>query len=204
MIYTVDTVEHLNRPREILMDCHRVLRPGGTLLIHFHPWYGPYGSHLEDILPLPWLHTVFSMDTLLDVAAYVYDSKDYVPACYWFDAKTGVRRPNPYLDHARWTEFLNHMTIRQFRRLVQSLPFECTHFERMGFGGKAFAAARLLRGLAQAPLADEFFLKNILCVLRKAQSSTQKAFKPTWVCLGAFELPQAADRPEVEDSLRRQ
>ena len=167
VIYCVDTVEHLSRPREMLLDCFRILRPGGRLLIHWHPWLGPYGSHLEDIIPFPWAHAVFSMDTLLRVAAELYDSPEYRPACYWFDEETGKRRANPYLDRQRWKEFLNRMTVRQFRRLLKELPFRVVAFQRLGFGGKAYKAARVFRSLAQVPLADEFFLKAVVCVLQK-------------------------------------
>jgi SAM-dependent methyltransferase len=51
--YTVDTVEHLSKPEAIFREIHRILRPGGRFLIHFHPWYGPYGAHLIEILPSP-------------------------------------------------------------------------------------------------------------------------------------------------------
>ena len=47
------------------MEADRVLRPGGWFLVHFHPWLGPYGTHLEDIIPYPWANAIFSMDTLL-------------------------------------------------------------------------------------------------------------------------------------------
>jgi SAM-dependent methyltransferase len=171
VFYCIDTVEHLKRPREIMMECYRVLRPGGIFLIHFHPWLGPYGAHLEDIIPFPWPHVVFSMDTLLNVAADLYELEGYRPACYWLDPNSGERRPNPYLDHARWVEFLNQMTVAEFKRLLQSLPFTVVHFSRMGFGGKAFRLARFMRSLAQVPLLDEFFLRAVLCVLKKPEAA---------------------------------
>jgi SAM-dependent methyltransferase len=77
VMYTIDTVEHLSRPHEIFTDALRILRPGGLFLVHFCPWYGPHGAHLEDIIPFPWPHVVFSMDTLLNVAAHMYESRDY-------------------------------------------------------------------------------------------------------------------------------
>ena len=167
LIYCIDTVEHLMRPREILLDCFRILRPGGRFLVHWHSWLGPYGSHLEDIIPFPWPHVLFSMDTLLDVAADIYDSPSYVPACYWYDAESGIQRPNPYRDHQRWANFLNKMTIRDFRRLLQTLPYNTLQFRRRGFGGKSYKGAKLLHGLAKVPMLDEFFLKAVICVMEK-------------------------------------
>src|SRR5262249_40420915 len=66
VVYSIDTIEHLSRPREIFMDVFRIIRPGGMFLIHFGPWYNPNGAHLEDIIPFPWPHVMFSMDTLLN------------------------------------------------------------------------------------------------------------------------------------------
>ena len=166
VVYTIDTIEHLSRPYEMFTEVFRILKPDGMFLIHFGPWYNPNGAHLEDIIPFPWPHVMFSMDTLLRVAAYIYESKDTKHACYWYNNK-GELRPNPYIDREHWREFLNDLTIRKFKRLLRTLPYQTVHFQRIGFGGKSFRAARLLTGLAQIPMFDELFIKAVFCVLRK-------------------------------------
>ena len=171
VIYSIDTFEHLMALEEILRDCHRILKPGGRMLILFGPYYNPYGSHLEDTIPVPWLNTVFSMDTLLEVAAYLHERGDIEPACYWYDSITGERRPNPYLDHQRWEDFLNHITIRSFKRTLRKLPFEVRHFEKIGFGGKTFKFAKHAKLLTKIPLLDELFIKNVFCVLERPARS---------------------------------
>ncbi|CAN5265640.1 hypothetical protein BH10ACI1_BH10ACI1_33510 [soil metagenome] len=170
IIYTIDTVEHLSQPREIFEDCWRVLRPGGTFLIHFGAWLTPYGSHLEDIIPIPWANAIFSMDTLLNVAAHLYESPDYDVACYYIDQKTGERKPNPFLDKAKWDEFLNHITIRRFRKIIRQLPFEIVHLENIGFGGTSFKAGQYLGKLSQVPIAEEFFTKATFAVIQKTDA----------------------------------
>lgn len=167
VIYTIDTVEHLSRPTEIFNECYRVLRPGGTFLVHFGGWLTPYGSHLEDIIPFPWANAVFSMDTLLDTAAHLYNSPDYEVACYFLDEKTGTPKPNPYLDKERWKEYLNHVTIRNFRSIISKLPFETVHLENIGFGGKTFKLGQYVGKLSQLPIAEEFFTKATFAVLKK-------------------------------------
>lgn len=167
VIYSIDTFEHLSSPFEISLECYRVLRPGGLFFIHFGPWLGPDGSHLEDIITFPWPHVFFSMDTLLSVAAYLYDSEGYTPVCYWLDPETGQRRPNPYLDRENWREFLNQMTVARFKKLARRLPFEQVHFRCIGFGGKNFRAGVLVRRLARTPFFNEFFTRTLFCVLRK-------------------------------------
>ncbi len=171
VIYTIDTVEHLSDPAQIFAECLRVLRPGGTFLIHFSAWLAPYGSHLEDVIPIPWANAVFSMDTLLDVAAHLYDSPDYDVACYYIDQKTGQRKPNPFLNKAKWEEFLNHITIRRFRKIIRNMPFEMVHLENIGFGGKSFKAGRFLGKLSQVPVAEEFFTKATFAVLKKPETA---------------------------------
>lgn len=172
VIYTIDTVEHLSDPKAIFEECLRVLRPGGMMLVHFSAWLAPYGSHLEDVIPIPWANSIFSMDTLLDVAAHLYESPDYDVACYYIDEKTGGRRPNPFLDKPKWEEFLNRITIRKFRRLLKALPFDVVHFENIGFGGKSFKAGKIVGKLSQFPVAEEFFTKATFAVLRKPAAST--------------------------------
>ena len=167
VLYTIDTVEHLSSPSKMFAECLRVLRPGGTFLVHFSAWLAPYGSHLEDIIPIPWANAVFSMDTLLDVAAHLYDSPDYDVACYYLDEKTGERKPNPFLNKAKWEEFLNHITIRKFRKIIRQMPFEIVHLENIGFGGRNFKAGRALGKLSQVPVAEEFFTKATFAVLKK-------------------------------------
>src|SRR5215216_1176397 len=155
VVYTIDTIEHLSKPKEILSDVLRVLRPGGVFLVHFNPWLNPHGSHLDDIIPFPWAHTLFSMNTLLNVAERIYESPVYETSCYYLD-KNGKKKPNPFKDRAVWDEYLNFMTIRRFNRLLKELPFELRHQERIGFGGNTFKISRLVRGMAKVPVLDEF------------------------------------------------
>jgi SAM-dependent methyltransferase len=165
VIYTIDTVEHLSRPVEIFRECHRVLRPGGIFLVHFHPWLGPYGAHLEDIIPFPWPHVIFSMRTLLAVAAQRYDDPTYKRA-FWHQTDTGPS-PNPYSDASTWDEYLNRMTVRRFRKLLRLLPFKVLHFKTIGFGGRRFRTGRLLGPLSAIRGFEEFFSKAVFCVLVK-------------------------------------
>ncbi len=168
VVYTIDTVEHLSQPKELFMDVFRVMKPGGKCLIHFNPWFHPHGSHLEDIIAFPWPHVFFSMDTLLTVAAKLYDSPAYNTSCYFLDAE-GKKKPNPFVDRSTWDTYLNFMTIRKFNRLLQELPFEVLHQDRIGFGGKTFKISRLVRNLARVPVLDEFFTSVYFTVLSKPE-----------------------------------
>jgi len=166
VVYTIDTIEHLSKPRELFAEVYRVMRPGGVFLIHFNPWLNPHGSHLEDIITYPWAHVVFSMDTLLAAAAKLYDSPHYDTACYYLDTN-GNKKPNPYKDRDGWGTYLNYMTIRRFNRLLKETDFEVRHQERIGFGGNTFKISKMVRGLANVPVLDEFFTSILFTVLVK-------------------------------------
>lgn len=169
IVYTIDTVEHLSRPREIFLDVFRVLKPSGVFLVHFNPWLNPHGHHLEDIITFPWPHAVFSMDTLLKVAERLYDSPEYATSCFFVDAD-GNKKPNPYVDRSMWENYLNFMTMRRFNKLLKTTPFEIKHQERIGFGGKTFKLSKMVRGLANVPVLDEFFTSILFTVLVKPTS----------------------------------
>jgi SAM-dependent methyltransferase len=171
VVYTIDTIEHLSRPREIFAEVHRLLKPGGVFLVHYNPWFNPHGSHLEDIITFPWPHVFFSMDTLLNVAARLYDSPHYQTACYYLD-ENGKPKPNPYKNRESWRTYLNQMTIRKFNRLVKETPFRLRHQEQIGFGGKTFKLSRAVRGLANVPILDEFFTSVLFTVLEKPKAVT--------------------------------
>jgi ubiquinone/menaquinone biosynthesis C-methylase UbiE len=168
VVYTIDTVEHLSQPKELFDEVLRVMKPGGQFLVHFNPWFNPHGSHLEDIITFPWPHVFFSMDTLLTVAARLYESPAYKTSCYFLDAQ-GNKKPNPFVDRDSWKTYLNFMTIKKFNRLLKELPFEVRHQERIGFGGRTFKISRLVRDLAQVPVLDEFFTIVLFTVLTKPE-----------------------------------
>ena len=168
VVYTIDTIEHLSKPKEILSDVFRVLRPGGIVLVHFNPWLNPHGHHLEDIITFPWPHAIFSMRTLLNVAEKLYDSPLYPASCYFMDGN-GNKKPNPYKDRNMWNNYLNFMTIKRFNQLLRELPFEVRHQERIGFGGSTFKLSRTVRGLAKAPVLTEYFTSVLFTVLVKAE-----------------------------------
>src|SRR5262249_41365677 len=156
--FTVDVIEHLSQPAEIFQEMHRILRPGGKFLIYFHPWLGPYGAHLGDIVPFPWPHVFFSMDVLYRAAAKRYErAAERDLAFTRRDPATGQRKANPFLDNRAWQHYLNpDMTIRGFRRFVTKTSFRLVHLEHIGFGGRGVPIARLLRPLADVPFLDEF------------------------------------------------
>lgn len=67
-LLSADTLEHLPDPRRVLRECARCLKPQGRFALLFNPWGSPRGSHLGDLLRLPWCHLIFGRESLADAA----------------------------------------------------------------------------------------------------------------------------------------
>jgi SAM-dependent methyltransferase len=65
-IVTTDTLEHFPQPRAALAEMRRCVAEDGRLLLLFNPWGSPRGSHLADLLRLPWCQLLFSRATLCE------------------------------------------------------------------------------------------------------------------------------------------
>lgn len=70
LIITLSTFEHFFNGCKVLQEMHRVLKPGGSVLINFQPvWTASYGHHLHHIpsvakLIPPWAHLLWNEETM--------------------------------------------------------------------------------------------------------------------------------------------
>lgn len=68
LIVTADTLEHLPRPEQALAEMRRCLSRGGHLLLVFNPWGSPRGSHMADLVHLPWCQLWFPRAAVCEAA----------------------------------------------------------------------------------------------------------------------------------------
>jgi SAM-dependent methyltransferase len=108
IVTSIDAFEHFGDPDGALLAMHKLLKPGGKLIVSFGPtWYHPLGGHLFSVFP--WAHLVFSEDALI---AWRSDFK--TDGATKFHETAGG---------------LNRMTIRRFERMVRDSPFAIESFE---------------------------------------------------------------------------
>jgi SAM-dependent methyltransferase len=166
-ILSYDVFEHVRDLREVLGECHRVLRPGGRVYALFPPYYGPRAHHLGFVTTFPFLHHVFSPETLVSATNTVLAERPEI-------GKPPLPPPTASFQHRVVLPSLNGTTERDFRRLVAGLPFEPEQLELVPFawapGGRAKA---LVRSVCKAmlsvpwPFTRDVFVTSIRCVLRK-------------------------------------
>lgn len=169
--YTTDAFEHFEHPEAVLSELLRVVKPGGHILIHFIPWYGVEGAHLEGVIPIPWCHILFTERTLFRVAARVVRSDFYLPCAWDFDDQ-GQRRFELYDREGFDPAYLNRLTIRRFkgyiRPFLRSGEARLVAWEVAGFGGASFRLARYFRWASRLPGVAELANRGVYCALQKS------------------------------------
>lgn len=160
-----DVLEHVPHPRETVAEWYRVLRPGGAVWIWWSPWRGPYGHHLESLIPIPWVHLLISAKSLFRVCAEVYDHPTFMPRHWDVDPDSGMKRPNKWRQSKSFYPFLNGLTASAFEKCVREGGLAIQRREARGFSGSR--AARATRLLAGIPFMGECFVSYYIYQLRR-------------------------------------
>lgn len=130
-----DVLEHVPRPTESVSEWHRVLRPGGEVWIWWSPWRGPFGHHVESLIPLPWIHLIFRPFTVFAVCAEMYDDPAFVPRAWDLVGTTARKRPNKWRTMQGYYPFLNKLSRRAFERIVRDSGLTIAERTAHAFGG---------------------------------------------------------------------
>jgi SAM-dependent methyltransferase len=130
MVYTLDSFEHFANPDAVLRQMHRLLRPGGVVLISFGPpWKHPYGAHMGHFNRIPWIHFLFREQTVIDVRSRYHDD--------------GATR------YEETGDGLNRMTVARFVELVRASDFTMATLKLI--------PVKKLTPLTMLPLTREYF-----------------------------------------------
>lgn len=135
LITAFDCMEHVMEPGAILADWARVLRPGGRVLIEWFPFKGPWGPHMEALIPVPWSHVLFGEKAMFRAAAAIYDDPAFVPR-HWDLAEDGAKKPNKWTQWESFAEqaYVNQLDTATFRKLAEAAGLGIPRLDRSGFG----------------------------------------------------------------------
>jgi SAM-dependent methyltransferase len=150
-----------------LRDWHRALKPGGHCLIEWFPYKGPWGPHMEALVPIPWAHVLFGEHAMLRTAERIYDHPRFQPR-HWDLDDNGRKRPNKWRQWSSFDEqgYINKLDIPGFRRLAADAGFDVARLERRSFRGGALRR-QLGTALMAIPVIGEHFVSYVLVELKK-------------------------------------
>jgi SAM-dependent methyltransferase len=166
----VDCFEHFATPLVPLAQVLRMLRPGGLAWIGSIGWMHHAASHCNCYIPIPWCQAVFSERAIIRTIQDLQHAPDFVPT-QW-DETEGVDRWDKVTTlKDRPGEPLNMLGLWQIRPLLAVSGLEVVEFRTWPISSRHSRLARLLRPLAQVPIAREFFHSYYTAILRKPLSS---------------------------------
>jgi SAM-dependent methyltransferase len=106
VVISRDVMEHVRSVRDVLDSMYAMLKPGGEAYIGFSPLYkSPYGAHIRSFCKIPWIHLVFSEDTVLKVFKHLYRLPPAIQSYVDIEG-SGVNKLS-YLDYKEMIESSN-------------------------------------------------------------------------------------------------
>lgn len=160
VVISNETFEHIRHPLSALREVERVTRSRGWVFISFPPYYAPWGAHLNNWIPLPWIQVAFSEQTLINAAVEL-------------DEKLKIARrlaPETRLDlrGSRALPHINKMTLRRFEAILSRTSLRLVRKAFFGPGWRRqLPWHRLIQPLAQLPGLCEMFTSHAVYVLVK-------------------------------------
>lgn len=138
IIISQNSFEHYSNPTVVLEKFKHAIKPDGKIYITFgNPWYHPYGSHMQYFTMVPWVHLIFSEQTVM-----------------------AVRRRFRHDGATKYREVeggLNQITIRQFKDLIQKTGYKIQFLQ--------LRAIKRLNFMSKFPVIQELFTNRINCIL---------------------------------------
>lgn len=157
-IVAFDCMEHVMSPGSILKDWQRVLCPGGRCLIEWYPYKGPWGPHMEALIPIPWSHIIFGENAMFRAAERIYDLPNFVPR-HWDIDEHGNKKLNKWKAWSTFEQqgYINKLDIPTFKKLCVQAGFDIERLECHSFSGSHI---RQLLGkmLMKIPFIGEYFV----------------------------------------------
>lgn len=156
-----DCLEHVMSPLPIFLDWYRVLRPGGKCLIEWFPYKGPWGPHMESLIPIPWAHVIFGQEAMFRAAERIYDLPTFIPR-HWDLDEMGKKKPNKWRAWSSFKEqgYINELDLANFRTLIQNSGLRIERLDMYSVGGSSLRK-KVGRILMKIPFIGEYFLSFV-------------------------------------------
>ncbi len=157
-IVAFDCMEHVMEPEAIMRSWFAALRPGGRCLVEWSPYKGPWGPHMNSLVPIPWAHVVFGQKAMFETAEKIYDLPNFVPR-HWDLDEAGGKKPNKWRQWSSFKEqgYINEIDIRNFERIAKAAGLRVARLEKHSFGGSGLRRG-IGRALMSLPVIGEYFL----------------------------------------------
>jgi ubiquinone/menaquinone biosynthesis C-methylase UbiE len=166
-VVSFDVFEHVARPRTVLAECLRVLRPSGKMLIGTWGWQHPFAPHLWATMPVPWAHVFFSERTILRTCRRVFQAPWYVPN--QSDLDENGRKLQEKYDHVSISsDYLNKFLLSDFEQAFREAGFKIA-IHLLPFSSRW---ARWTKPLLHVPFVREFVHAYFWAVLTKPAVAT--------------------------------
>ncbi len=110
VVVCASLIEHVSEPQVLLVECLRVLKPGGYLYLSFPPYYSPIGGH--QFAPYHLLGQQFAIR--MAVKRGLYNDQPWLRERF-------VQNPDDY-SGAFGSWGLYKMTVRKARQIIDRLP----------------------------------------------------------------------------------
>ncbi len=158
IIAAFDCMEHVMAPDAILKDWFRVLKSGGRCLVEWYPYKGPWGPHMEALVPIPWAHIIFGEEAMLRTAEKIYDLPEFIPR-HWDLDENGEKKPNKWKAWSSFEEqnYINKLDISTFKKLCHDAGFKIERLEHHSFSG-SFIRRLVGKTLMNLPFIGEYFI----------------------------------------------
>lgn len=165
-IVCYDVMEHVEDPGSILAELHRVLRPGGRLLVVFPSYLGAFSHHLDYVTLLPSLHWFFSAKSIVNAVNSIL--------CEQGRFGTALQpEPKRSFDGARLVlPTLNGLTGKLFDELGRNQGFQVESLQWNPISVRMGRARRLLEPMNKllmsfSETSREAFSFNCSAILKK-------------------------------------
>jgi SAM-dependent methyltransferase len=169
-IVSFDVFEHVRSVENTLRECWRVLRPSGTLIAVFPPFYCPTEHHLSGVSGTPALQWFFDRNTLFQAYREIIQER---PDSGWYMPNAERLAP--------WERLytLNGITVGGFLRLIEKSGWRCEHLNLPLWPSttRRFYRSPWLRRIwsvlgivNRVPGVRELFTDRICVILRKGSA----------------------------------